>query len=162
MSIKPLVYGCSLVLVLSLAALPGWTASFGSAVSSSDASAPKSVDFLTGEKAAMDGNFEAAIGYFTKVVNTDPTNADGYNLLGFSYRKTGNVDLAFKNYNAALGIDPNHLGANEYIGELYLKLGDLANAKKHLKVLDQACLFGCVAYTDLKTAIKNFKTKEGG
>ena len=162
MPIKRFVFGCALALALSLAAAPGWAASVGNVVSSSDGGAPKSEDFKAGEKAAMDGNYEAAVDYFTRVIDTDPTNADGYNLLGFSYRKLGNVDLAFENYNEALKLDPNHLGANEYIGELYLELGDLANAEKHLKVLDAACLFGCVAYTDLKTAIKKYKAGQGG
>ena len=162
MSIKPFVFGCALVLALSLAAPPGWAASIGKAVSSSSAGAAKSADFTAGEKAAMDGNFESAVGYFTKAVGADPTSADAYNLLGFSYRKLDNADLAFEYYNEALKIDPNHLGANEYIGELYLEIGDLANAEKHLKVLDAACFFGCQAYTDLKTAIKKFKLQQGG
>ena len=162
MSVKPIAVALVLALPLYLASMAAHAASIGNAVSSSSDTASKSADFTAGETAAMDGNFEAAVGYFSKVVNTDPTNADGYNLLGFSYRKLGNADLAFKNYNAALEIDPSHRGANEYIGELYLELGDLAAAEKHLKVLDEACFFGCEAYSDLKTAIKNYKAKQGG
>lgn len=162
MSIKPFVFVCSLVLALSLAAPDGWAASTGSAVSTSSGGAPKSADYTAGEKAAIDENFEAAAGYFTKAVGADPTNASAYSMLGFSYRKLGNVEKAFENYNTALNLDPSHLGANEYIGELYLELGDLAAAEKHLKVLDEACFFGCEAYSDLKTAIKNYKAKQGG
>ena len=162
MSIKPLPMVLAMALPLFLAPFVVQAASIGNAVSSSDGSIPKSADFIAGEKAAMDGNFEAAIGYFSKVVNTDPTSTDAYNLLGFSYRKLGNVDLAFENYNAALENDPNHLGANEYIGELYLETDDLAKAEKHLKVLDAACPYGCDAYTDLKSAIKKYKAKQGG
>ena len=162
MSVKPIAVALVLALPLYFAPLDAHAASIGKAVSSSSDTGAKSADFTAGETAAMDGNFEAAVGYFSKVVNTDPTNADGYNLLGFSYRKLGNVELAFENYRAALEIEPNHQGANEYIGELYLELGDLANAEKHLKVLDEACFFGCQAYTDLKTAIKKFKVQQGG
>ena len=162
MSIKTITIALALALPLFLAPLAVHAASVGNVVSSSDGSTPKSADFKAGETAAMDGNFEAAVGYFTKVVNTDPTNADGYNLLGFSYRKLDNIEQAFENYNEALKLDPNHLGTNEYIGELYLELGDLAAAEKHLKVLDEACFFGCEAYSDLKTAIKNYKAKQGG
>ena len=161
MSVKPIAVALVLALPLYLASMAAHAASVGNAVSSSSGTASKSADFTAGETAAMDGNFEAAVGYLSKVVNTDPTNADGYNLLGFSYRKLGNVELAFENYRAALEIEPNHQGANEYIGELYLQLGDLANAEKHLKVLDEACFFGCQAYTDLKTAIKKFKLRQG-
>ena len=161
MSVKPIAVALVLALPLYLASMAAHAASVGNAVSSSSGTASKSADFTAGETAAMDGNFEAAVGYLSKVVNTDPTNADGYNLLGFSYRKLGNVELAFENYRASLEIEPNHQGANEYIGELYLQLGDLANAEKHLKVLDEACFFGCQAYTDLKTAIKKFKLRQG-
>ena len=162
MSMKPIAFALALVLPLLSVPFGVWAASVGNVVSSSDGGAPKSADFKAGEEAAMGGNFEAAVNYFTKVVNTDPTNADGYNLLGFSHRKLGNLDLALENYNEALKLDPNHLGANEYIGELYLKRGDLANAEKHLKALDEVCTFGCEAYTDLKAAIKKYKAKQGG
>ncbi len=162
MSVKPITLALAFAIPLFLAPMVVHAASVGKAVSSSGSSSSKSADFTAGEKAAMDGNFAAAIGYFTKVVNTDPTNADGFNLLGYSHRKVGNVELAFKNYNDALALKPDHLGANEYIGELYLEIGDLANAEKHLKVLDEACFFGCAAYTDLKSAIKKYKTKQGG
>ena len=159
MFLKPITLALVLALPLFLAPDSLRAASVGNAITSST---PKSTDYSAGEAAAMDGNFEVAIGHFTKAVNADPTNADAYNMLGFSHRKLDNVDLAFKNYNAALEIDPSHLGANEYIGELYLEIGDLASAEKHLKVLDKACFFGCEAYTDLKTAIKQYKTKQGG
>ena len=162
MSIKPLPMVLAMAIPLFLAPFVVQAASIGNAVSSSEGSIPKSADFIAGEKAAMDGNFEAAVGYFSQVVNTDPTSTDAYNLLGFSYRKLGNVDLAFENYNAALEIDANHLGANEYIGELYLEIDDLAKAEKHLEVLDAACFYGCDAYSDLKSAIKKYKAQQGG
>ncbi len=161
MSIKPITLALVLALPLFLAPDSTRAASIGNAVSSSS-DTPKSVDYSAGETAAMDGKFEIAVGHFTKAVNADPTNADAYNMLGFSHRKLGNVDLAFENYNAALEIDPSHLGANEYIGELYLETGDLANAEKHLETLDEACFFGCMAYTDLKSAIKRYKAEQGG
>ena len=162
MSMKPIAFALALALPFFFAPESTRAASIGNVVSSSDGSVPKSADFKAGETAAMGGNFEVAVGHFTKAVNTDPTNADAYNMLGFSHRKLGNVNLAFENYKAALEINPDHRGANEYIGELYLELGDLASAEKHLKVLDKACFFGCEAYTDLKSAIKKYKTKQGG
>lgn len=161
MPIKLLAFGCSLVLALCLATPAGWAASSGSSDSSSASTAPSS-DYGKGKKAADDGDYETALGLLHKAAGADPTNADAYNMLGFSYRKLGNVEKAFENYNAALAIKADHIGANEYIGELYLELGDLANAEKHLKVLDEACFFGCEAYTDLQTAIKNYKAKQGG
>ena len=50
--------------------------------------------------------------------------ADIYNLLGYSYRKNDNPDLdkAFESYKIAIEVDPEHLGAHEYLGELYFCL----------------------------------------
>ena len=52
----------------------------------------------------------------------------------------------------ALGIDPKHLGANEYIGEAYLQLDRLPEAEQHLARLDSLCVFGCVEHRTLKAA----------
>jgi Flp pilus assembly protein TadD len=89
----------------------------------------------------------------------DGGNADWNNLMGYSLRKakTPDLDGAERFYNEALRINPNHRGALEYSGELYLIKGDLATAEKRLGVLDKACNFGCEEYTDLKKAIERYK-----
>ena len=58
-------------------------------------------------------------------------------------------------------MDPSHKDAHEYIGELYLRMDDLANAEKHLKRLDQLCFFGCEQFDELKAAIAAYKKKKG-
>lgn len=89
----------------------------------------------------------------------EPANADWNNLMGYSLRKakTPDIEGAERFYNEALRINPNHRGALEYSGELYLIKGDLPTAEKRLAVLDKACTFGCEEYTDLKKAIERFK-----
>ena len=89
----------------------------------------------------------------------DPASADWNNLMGYSLRKARTPDLAGaeRHYNEALRIKPDHRGALEYSGELYLMKGDLASAEKRLAMLDKACLFGCEEYTDLKKAIERYK-----
>jgi Flp pilus assembly protein TadD len=89
----------------------------------------------------------------------DPASADWNNLMGFSIRRGSSPDLdaSERYYNEALRINPNHRGALEYSGQLYLMKGDLASAEKRLAVLDKACTFGCEEYTDLKKAIERFK-----
>jgi len=42
------------------------------------------------------------------VASRDPNNADAQNYLGYAWRKSGNLDLAFKHYNEALRLDPKH------------------------------------------------------
>ncbi len=89
----------------------------------------------------------------------DTSSADWNNLMGYCLRKSPSPDLdaAERHYNEALRIAPQHRGALEYSGELYLMKGDLASAEKRLATHDKECLFGCEEYTDLKKAIERFK-----
>jgi hypothetical protein len=89
----------------------------------------------------------------------DASSADWNNLMGYSLRKSNPPDLvaAEKYYTEALRLSPQHRGALEYSGELYLMKGDLAQAEQRLSVLDKACRFGCEEYTDLKQAIERYK-----
>ncbi len=105
------------------------------------------------------GDYAGAIPLLQKAIAADPTNADAHNYLGFSHRKLGNVDVALTHYGKALELKPKHRGANEYLGELYLKLGQMDKAKERLKVLDDACFFGCDEYRELKAKIKAYQGK---
>jgi uncharacterized protein HemY len=91
----------------------------------------------------------------------DSGNADWNNLMGYSLRKGKTPDLAGAErfYNAALRLNPQHRGALEYSGELYLMLGDLPKAEARLAALEKACRFGCEELTDLKEAVAQFKAK---
>ena len=74
----------------------------------------------------------------------------------------GNTAKAFEHYGIALELEPKHRGANEYLGELYLETGQLEKAEQRLKVLDQACFFGCEEYDELKEAIEAYKARTNG
>ena len=83
--------------------------------------------------------------------------ADVYNLLGFSYRKNDNPDLdkAFESYKIALEANPEHAGAHEYLGELYLKMGDKYMAEEMLAKLETIAGTSSDEYKKLKKAISN-------
>ncbi len=49
-----------------------------------------------------------------------PNKADTLNYLGFTTRKLGDYENGEKYYLQGLAIDPNHIGINEYLGELYV------------------------------------------
>lgn len=76
-------------------------------------------------------------------------HADVLNYLGFASRKLGRFDAALAYYDRALQLDPSHLGATEYLGELYLQMGDLARARTQLAQLDQLCAYGCAQREEL-------------
>ena len=104
-------------------------------------------------------NWPAAIVELKRVNATG--DADWNNLMGYSLRKASTPDFAGaeKFYNEALRIDPRHRGALEYSGELYLMTGDLAKAEQRLATLDKLCTFGCAEFSELKTAIAQYKAK---
>ena len=105
--------------------------------------------------------YESAIPMLMDVVMANPRNADAHNLLGYSYRKLGRYPEASQAYLKALEIDPDHKGALEYQGELFLKLGQLYKAEQNLNRLSALCWFGCEEHTDLKKAIAAYKAKGG-
>ncbi len=91
----------------------------------------------------------------------DPKNADYHNMYAYNVRKGSNPDmsLVFQHYNEALRIDPKHRGANEYLGEAYLMVGNLLKAKEQLAALDKICLLPCKEYNELKASIATYEAK---
>jgi len=87
------------------------------------------------------------------------SDADGHNWLAYAYRKSGRLDEAFRHYRRALGIDPKHLGAHEYIGEAYLQAKQPDEARKHLQRLAELCGMQCEQYVDLQRAIGEFQAR---
>lgn len=120
--------------------------------------APATADKLAAARAQIAAkSWRGAIDELKKV--NDPSSADWNNLMGYSLRKAKvpDYDAAEKYYDAALRIDPQHRGALEYSGELYLMKGDLAKAEARLAALDKACRLPCEEYTDLKKAVAAYK-----
>ncbi|MCH9844872.1 MAG: tetratricopeptide repeat protein [Alphaproteobacteria bacterium] len=89
-----------------------------------------------------------------KAVRYEKNNADYWNLLGFSLRKQQNYKAAKRAYDKALKIDENHLGANEYLGELYIQMGESDKAQAQLAKLQNLCPNGCEELTMLENSLK--------
>ena len=87
--------------------------------------------------------------------NTDDT--DTLNLLGFSHRKIGDYKNAELYYALGLEINPNHVGINEYMGELFVVTNRIDEAKKRLNVLKNC---NCKEYTELKQVIEGTKASK--
>ena len=101
-------------------------------------------------------NYLDAIIKLKKAEDSAEDDADIQNLLGFSYRKSGNLDEAAKHYDKALGLNPKHKGALEYQGKLFLMLGDKAAAEDNLERLDKICWLGCDELDKLRAAIESY------
>ena len=117
--------------------------------------------WLTEARASIKSeNYDQAVKQLQAANET--SSADWNNLLGYSLRKKQPPDLvgAEKYYQAALKIDPRHRGALEYYGKLKLLNNDLPGAEALLARLDKVCTFGCEEYSDLKEAVRKYKSRK--
>jgi tetratricopeptide (TPR) repeat protein len=97
-------------------------------------------------------DFKAALAELTPMLETHQ-HADVYNLMGFSLRKTGDTKQAYTFYRKALDYDPEHKGALEYLGELYVETGEIDKAKQNVVLLKKLCPSGCEELADLEKAV---------
>lgn len=101
------------------------------------------------------GKYADALPALEQLDQESPNNPDVLNLIGFSMRKTGKYADALVYYNKALALNPMHLGANEYLGELYLETKQPDMAKARLAVLQKAC-GNCEEFEELEEKIKDY------
>ena len=106
-------------------------------------------------------DYEDALEVLEKLNRKESGNADVLNMLGYAHRKLGRVEDAFDYYGKALAIEPRHLGANEYLGELYLETGELEKAKERLAELAIACPSGCEERDELSEAVAAYREAHG-
>ena len=83
-----------------------------------------------------------------------PNKADTLNYLGFTTRKLGDFEAGEKYYLEGLAIEPDHIGINEYLGELYVATGRMEQAKKRLNILENC---NCKEFEELKEIIEGKK-----
>ena len=89
-----------------------------------------------------------------EILNVPTKQADKFNLLGFTARKSGDLEKASDYYNRALQINPKHVRALEYQGELFLQLGKVTDAKQNLEKIQRICWIPCSEEKQLEEAIK--------
>tara|TARA_B110000008_G_C16643773_1_gene433747 strand:- start:11 stop:508 length:498 start_codon:yes stop_codon:yes gene_type:complete len=94
--------------------------------------------------------YEKALKLLTISNKKKPNNPDTLNYLGFTTRKLGDYENGEKFYLEGLAIKPNHIGINEYLGELYVVTKRIDLAKERLKILENC---NCEEYIQLKEII---------
>src|SRR6266852_3133620 len=97
-------------------------------------------------------DYKGAIAELTPLLETHQ-HADVYNLMGFSLRKSGDYKQAYTFYRKALEFDPEHKGALEYLGELYVETGQIEKARENVVLLKKLCPGGCEELADLEKAV---------
>ena len=98
--------------------------------------------------------YKTALKLLTKENKKKPNNADTLNYLGFTTRKLGDFENGEKYYLEGLAVEPNHIGINEYLGELYVVTNRIELAKERLNVLSNC---NCEEYNELKEIIEGTK-----
>ena len=136
-----------------------------------------------GDSASMKSNYEKAVSYVKKAKvfekkeklekatneyakaqklllksnKKKPNQADTLNYLGFTTRKLGDFEGGEKYYLQGLAIKPDHVGINEYLGELYVATGRHNLAIERLEVLKNC---KCKEYEQLKAIIAGEKVSK--
>ena len=98
--------------------------------------------------------YEKAQKLLIKSNEKKPNKPDTLNYLGFTTRKLGDFKNGEKYYLQGLAIDPNHVGINEYLGELYVVTKRHNLAVERLEVLSNC---KCEEYQELKDIIEGKK-----
>jgi tetratricopeptide (TPR) repeat protein len=74
-----------------------------------------------GMKLIRTGEYAKAREIFEQALREASSNPDVLNMLAYSQRKTGSIDLAIETHKRALRLRPNFPQAREYLGEAYLQ-----------------------------------------
>ena len=111
-------------------------------------------DFKNAQKLIYSKKYEKAIDILISLEDKKPigfSKADLYNYLGFATRKKNNPNYedAEEYYLLALSIDANHIGALEYLGELYIETDRLGLAEELLTKLGAVAGENSVEYKEL-------------
>lgn len=148
----------ALALLFLAAPLSMQAVAFSSGGNSSEGNDP---DIRKGDAAVIERRFDEALTSYMRALDRDPENADAWSQTGFVHRKLGNFEKSLEAYQQALEIHPFHLGANEYLGELYLQTDQVEKAEEMAAILRRACPTGCEELDALDSAIEAYR-KSGG
>jgi predicted Zn-dependent protease len=141
--------------LLALACLLAGPVGAHAADTSETPASSENTDFDSARALVDAQKYDEALTALRRLDQQSPDNPDVLNLIGFSLRKTGKMEDAIDYYNRALALNPQHRGANEYLGELYLETKQPEKAKQRLEVLRQAC-GDCEELEDLQKQMERY------
>ena len=156
--IKKIFFTFSLLLVLSVNSYSAGSSDNSNDNSKTKTSYEKAVVLIKSAKKyekkdkikKANKSYEKALKLLIKSNKEKPNNPDTLNYLGFTTRKLGDYENGEKFYLQGLAIEPNHIGINEYLGELYVVTNRIDLAKERLKILENC---DCKEYIQLKEII---------
>lgn len=81
--------------------------------------------------------FKRALERGERAVGLDTTYYEALNLVGYCARNLHQYDKSLSAYTRCLVLKPDYAAAREYLGELYVEMGDLAKAREQLAWLER-------------------------
>lgn len=112
---------------------------------------PDSEMYNQGRLLAKQGEYEWALTVLAAVQDTN--NPDVLNMMGYSNRKAGRLDVAITYYQKALTLKPDFTLAREYLGEGFVAAGKLDLARVQLDEIKKISGASSEEYIDLAAAI---------
>ncbi len=160
--IKKIFFTFSLLLVLSVNSYSAGSSDNSNDNSKTKTSYEKAVVLIKSAKKyekkdkikKANKSYEKALKLLIKSNKEKPNNPDTLNYLGFTTRKLGDYENGEKFYLQGLAIEPNHIGINEYLGELYVVTNRIDLAKERLKILENC---NCREYDQLREIIRGIR-----
>ena len=141
-----------LALALCLAGAPAAIVGSNPALAVDNMNSADAPDLSSVRAKIKAANYQGALAELKVLADTNQ-HPDVYTLMGYSLRKIGDYPTSLTFYKKALDFNADHKSAREYLGELYVDMGDLPKAREQLAVLTKLCPQGCEEREDLDKAI---------
>jgi tetratricopeptide (TPR) repeat protein len=100
-------------------------------------------DYAMAKRLIQHEKYSDAIPYLERALAARPRSADVLDSLGYAHHMTGDDHGAVAWLEKALAEDPDHKGAHENLGEVYLALHDVTSARAQLTELARLCPSDC-------------------
>jgi tetratricopeptide (TPR) repeat protein len=113
-------------------------------------------DYANAVRLIKHEKYAESLPYLNRALAERPS-ADVLNYLGYTHRMLGDYPGSLDFYTRALARNPDHKGAHEYLGELYLKMNRLADARAQLAELARLCSDSCEEKDVLTKAIGDYE-----
>ena len=94
-------------------------------------------------------------------LSKNKTDPKFLNAMGYAKRKAGHADESLSYYLASVKADPNYTPVREYLGEAYIVLGRIDDAKAQLAEIEKRCGTTCSEYGLLVEALNKARTSQG-
>ncbi len=109
--------------------------------------------YQAGYLLATNGEYAKAKALLLQAGNQDDPRILNY--LGFTTRKLGDPEAALTFYAKALEARPDYAEARSYLGEAYVELGRLDEAKSELARIEAICGTACEPYAKLAQRLQS-------